>query len=109
MRLAAGCLKLLKQHGAVGVHRPDSREDHSEDHSWGQTIERLDRVSRAMNPLLLLIAVALVVLNLACVVNLIDWRTPSQSSAAPAAAAAAPGTAAVDGPHGAHHPEGRPH
>lgn len=52
-----------------------------------------------MNPLLLFIAVSLVVLNLACVVNLIDWRnlpqTPAasepaaQSGAAPAAGAPA--------------------
>jgi hypothetical protein len=52
-----------------------------EDHSWGQTIDRLDRVSRAMNPLLLFIAVSLVVLNLACVVNLIDWQNLPQPSA----------------------------
>ncbi len=53
-----------------------------EEHPWGQTIERLDRVSRAMNPLLLLIAVTLVVLNLACVVNLINWSDPSPSPVA---------------------------
>lgn len=96
----------------MGVHRPDSREDHSEDHSWGQTIERLDRVSRAMNPVLLFIAVALVVLNLACVVNLIDWRNPAQSSAAPAvSAAAAPGHTALDRTGDTRHPadSGRPH
>jgi hypothetical protein len=52
------------------VRRLSSREDNY----LGQTIERLDRVSRAMNPLLLFVAVSLVVLNLACVLNLIDWR-----------------------------------
>lgn len=78
------------------MHRPDSREDHY----WGQTIERLERVSRAMNPFLLFVAVSLVVLNLACVVNLIDWRNPPQSPTAPAAAAAAgPGPAGLDRPH----------
>jgi hypothetical protein len=54
---------------------------------WGQTIDRLDRVSRAMNPLLLFIAVSLVVLNLACVVNLINWS--DQPPATPAAASSA--------------------
>lgn len=63
--------------GAVGVRQQFSQEDHS----WSQTIERLDRVSRAMNPLLLFIAVSLVVLNLAFVVNLIDWRTLPQTPA----------------------------
>jgi hypothetical protein len=52
-----------------------------EDNSWGRTIEQLDRVSRAMNPLLLFIAVSLVVLNLACVVNLIDWNNVQQPAA----------------------------
>lgn len=51
----------------------------------GQTIERLDRVSRAMNPLLLFVAVSLVVLNLACVLNLIDWRNLPPPPAAVAA------------------------
>jgi hypothetical protein len=69
----------------MGVRRQFSEEDHS----WGQTIERLDRVSQAMNPMLLFIAVALVVLNLACVVNLIDWRNLPQPPAASAAAASA--------------------
>lgn len=45
----------------------------------GHTIERLDRVSRALNPFLLFVAVALVVLNLACVVNLIDWNNLPQT------------------------------
>ena len=43
-------------------------------------IERLDRVAKLMNPLLFFIAVSLVVLNLACVVNLIDWRDPGAGS-----------------------------
>jgi high-affinity K+ transport system ATPase subunit B len=51
------------------------RHEFSQEHRpISQTIERLDSVSRAMNPVLFLVAVALVVLNLACVVNLIDWR-----------------------------------
>lgn len=62
---------------------------------WGQTIDRLDRVSRAMNPLLLFVAVALVVLNLACVVNLINWGD-EPTAAAPATAVTAP--TATDGP-----------
>ena len=65
-----------------------------------------------MNPVLLFIAVALVVLNLACVVNLIDWRNPAQSSAAPAVSgAAAPSHAALDRPQDARLPgdSGRPH
>ena len=65
-----------------------------------------------MNPLLLFIAVALVVLNLACIVNLIDWRNPAQSSAATTvSAAAAPGPAALDRLHDTRHPgdSGRPH
>jgi hypothetical protein len=36
-------------------------------------VERLERVSGAMNPFLLYIAVSLVVLNLACLFDLIDW------------------------------------
>jgi hypothetical protein len=66
----------------VGVRQQFSQEEHS----WSQTIERLDRVSRAMNPLLLFIAVSLVVLNLACVVNLIDWRNlpPTPAASEPA-------------------------
>ena len=40
-----------------------------------------------MNPVLLYIAVSLVVLNLACVVNLIDWthfeQPPAQAAGAP--------------------------
>jgi hypothetical protein len=40
-----------------------------------------------MNPMLLFIAVSLVVLNLACVVNLIDWRNLPQTPAAEATAA----------------------
>jgi len=67
----------------VRVRQQFSREDHS----WSRTIERLDRVSRAMNPMLLFIAVSLVVLNLACVVNLIDWRNLPQTPAAEATAA----------------------
>jgi len=66
----------------VGVRRQFSREDHS----WSRTIEQLDRVSQAMNPLLLIIAVSLVVLNLTCVVNLIDWRDLPQPPAASATA-----------------------
>jgi hypothetical protein len=51
-----------------------------------------------MNPLLFYIAVSLVVLNLACVVNLIDWRNLPQppapsATAAPAVIEPAPGRA----------------
>lgn len=53
----------------------------SQDHYLGQVIERLDRVSRAMNPLLLFVAVSLMVLSLACVVNLIDWSDSAQPPA----------------------------
>jgi hypothetical protein len=45
-----------------------------------------------MNPLLFFIALSLVVLNLACVVNLIDWRNLPQPP--PAASPAAAPTAA---------------
>ena len=66
---------------------------------FGQVIERLDRVSRAMNPVLLFVAVSLVVLNLACVVNLIDWRDPSQHPpSATAGDAAAPTSQASNAP-----------
>jgi hypothetical protein len=61
----------------------------SQDHHFGQVIERLERTSRAMNPLLLYIAVSLVVLNLACVCNLIDWRHLPQSPPDPPAASSA--------------------
>jgi hypothetical protein len=66
-----------------------------EDYPWGRTIEQLDRVSRAMNPVLLFIAVSLVVLNLACVVNLIDWGNLQQQAAATGSTlpSAAPGQA----------------
>ena len=39
------------------------RHQSSQEHHFGQVIEGLDRVSRAMNPFLLFIAVSLVVLN----------------------------------------------
>lgn len=57
------------------------RHQSSQEHHFANVIEALDRVSRAMNPLLLFIAVSLVVLNLACVVNLIDWTHLAQSPA----------------------------
>lgn len=66
-----------------------------EDRVLGHTIERLDRVSRAMNPFLLFFAVSLVVLNLACVVNLIDWTNLPQAPAAETTAAAQPAAAAA--------------
>jgi hypothetical protein len=68
----------------VGVRQLSSQEEKP----WGQTIDRLDCVSRAMNPLLLFVAVALVVLNLACVVNLINWNDQPPATAAAAASAA---------------------
>ncbi len=40
-----------------------------------------------MNPLLFFIAICLVVLNLACVVNLIDWRDLPRPPADPETAA----------------------
>ncbi len=52
----------------------------------GQLITGLDRVSRLMNPVLFLVAIALVVLNLAFVANLIDWRLPPTPSEAKTAA-----------------------
>jgi hypothetical protein len=58
----------------------------SQDHHLGQVIEQLERTSRAMNPLLLFIAVSLVVLNLACVCSLIDWRHLPQTPSDPPAA-----------------------
>jgi hypothetical protein len=61
-----------------------------EDRPIRQTIEQLDRVSRAMNPVLFFVAVALVVLNLACVVNLIDWRGVVPQPSAAAATSGAP-------------------
>ena len=73
-----------------------------EDRPFSQTIERLDRVSRAMNPVLFFVAVVLVVLNLACVVNLIDWRDPpppspsaGATSGTPTAPKPAPATSAA--------------
>jgi hypothetical protein len=65
----------------VGVRQVSSQEEKP----WGQTIDRLDRVSRAMNPLLLFVAAVLVVLNLACVVNLINWNDQPPATAAAAA------------------------
>lgn len=69
---------------------PDVRQQLPQADYLRQVIERLERVSRIMNPLLLFVAVSLVVLNLACVVNLIDWRdlprTPEASAAAAPAA-----------------------
>ena len=67
------------------------RRQSSQDHSFSQVIERLEQISRKMNPVLLYIAVSLVVLNLACVVNLIDWTHVEQP---PAPAAGAPSTTA---------------
>jgi hypothetical protein len=61
------------------------RHQSSREHHFFHVIENLDRVSRAMNPILLFIAVSLVVLNLACVVNLIDWTHLAQSPAENAA------------------------
>ena len=57
------------------------RHQFSQEHHFAHVIEALDRVSRMMNPILLFIAVSLVVLNLACVVNLIDWTHLAQSPA----------------------------
>ena len=57
----------------------------SQDHYLGQVIERLEQVSVAMNPLLLYIAVSLVVLNLTCLFNLIDWTHLPQPPAETAA------------------------
>jgi hypothetical protein len=81
-----------RQQGATGVRHVSSQEEKP----WGQTIDRLDRVARAMNPLLLFVAVALIVLNLACVVNLINWDDPPDAVALSPAAAAA--TAALPAP-----------
>ena len=72
-------------------------------HTLRQLIERLDRVSRAMNPLLLFIAASLVALNLACVLSLIDWRNLPQPPAdvtttAAGAAPANPPTPATSRP-----------
>jgi hypothetical protein len=65
---------------------------------------RLDQIAGAMNPFLLLVAVSLVVLNLACVVNLIDWRNlpqtpaPAENQSAPMArpTASSPSPAAAN-------------
>ena len=57
------------------------RHQFSQEHHFAHVIEALDRVSRMMNPILLFIAVSLVVLNLACVVNLIDWTHLAQAPA----------------------------
>jgi hypothetical protein len=77
----------MADEGECGVRRQSSQE-----HFLGQAIERLERVSRAMNPVLLYIAVSLVVLNLACVVNLIDWSHLPQPAADTAAAASSNST-----------------
>jgi hypothetical protein len=66
--------------------------------SFGQLIARLDRVSRVMNPVLFLVAIALVVLNLAFVANLIDWRlppTPTEAKADGVTACAPPAQASA--------------
>jgi hypothetical protein len=73
------------------------RHQSSQEHHFSQVIEGLDRVSRAMNPLLLFIAVSLVVLNLACVVNLIDWTHLAQSPAENAAVTSSALTSAASG------------
>jgi len=54
------------------------RSPSSQHPGFARLFERLDEVARKLNPILLFVAVALVVLNLACVVNLIDWRDPVQ-------------------------------
>lgn len=82
------------------------RHQSSQEHHFGQVIEGLDRVSRAMNPLLLFIAVSLVVLNLACVVNLIDWTHLAQSPAENAASTPSVLTSAA--PPGTQVPKARP-
>jgi hypothetical protein len=66
----------------------------SSNHYFGQIIGQLERTSHAMNPLLLYIAVSLVVLNLGCVCNLIDWRhlpqtPPERAAAGPVSTASA--------------------
>jgi hypothetical protein len=71
---------VVKQ-GERGVRRQFSQDDYLR-----PMFERLERVSRAMNPLLLYIAVSLVVLNLACVTSLIDWNNLPQPAAETAAA-----------------------
>ncbi len=90
----------------AATKRPDVRQQLPQADYLRQVIERLERVSRIMNPLLLFVAVSLVVLNLACVVNLIDWRdlprTPGDSAAAAPAATGpcklAPANASTAGP-----------
>jgi hypothetical protein len=74
---------------------PDVRQRLLQAHYPRQLIERLERVTRIMNPLLFFVALSLVVLNLACVVNLIDWRDAPQAakgSAGGSFAAASSGT-----------------
>jgi len=57
-------------------------------------INRLDQISRSMNPFLAAVVIVLMILNFACVVSLIDWRDPSETPAA----AATPNTATVPAP-----------
>ena len=92
--MAPGAVDLLQQRSrqssmprSVGQARGCGvRRLLSEDHNLGQVIERLERTSRAMNPLLLYIAMSLVVLNLMCVCSLIDWRHLPQTPPDPPAA-----------------------
>jgi hypothetical protein len=79
------------------------RHQSSQEHHFSQVIEGLDRVSRAMNPLLLFIAVSLVVLNLACVVNLIDWthlaaQSPAENAATTSSALTSAATSGAQVP-----------
>ncbi len=82
-------MALLCESGNKGSH---VRQHSPQANYLRQLIERLERVSRIMNPLLLFVAVSLVVLNLACVVNLIDWRDlPGTAGGSAAASPAANG------------------
>jgi hypothetical protein len=58
-------------------------------------INRLDQISRSMNPFLAAVVIVLMVLDFACVVNLIDWRDPSETPVAAAglSTSTAPATA----------------
>ncbi len=60
-------------------------------------MRRLDEAARWMNPLLAAVVIALMILDFACAVSLIDWRNLPQTAAATAGPSAAAGQAADPG------------
>ncbi len=74
------------------------------DHPLARLMRRLDDVARELNPFLALVITALLFLNFACALDLIDWRNLPDTPASVAAS----GHAAVSPPAAGAHLSGAP-